>query len=213
MKRIFSLLTCVAIIASSCDHVEHAVNNDNKKDNSKKETAFVPVDSATAMKNWTIFMTPGDMQKMIVSWDGKWNTEISSWMSPDAPPEKSTGTSINKSVLGGRYQESVHTSTMMGMPFEGHGTLGYDNAKKTFVSSWIDNFGTGIIKLEGSWDAATKSITMKGMCTDPSSGKDCEMKEIFKVVDDNTHVMEMYGPNPKDGKEMKMMEMKFSRAK
>ena len=64
MKRIFSLLTCVAIIASSCDHVEHAVNNDNKKDSSKKETAFVPVDSATAMKNWTNFMTPGDMQKM-----------------------------------------------------------------------------------------------------------------------------------------------------
>ena len=39
------------------------------------------------------------------------------------------------------------------------------------------------------------------------------MREIFKVVDDNTHIMEMYGQNPKDGKEMKMMEMKFVRAK
>lgn len=212
MNRINFLLVGCILLTASCDN---ASNKESKNDtaSSKKETAFIPVDSATAMKNWTNYMTPGEMQKMIVSWDGKWNTEISSWMSPDAPPEKSTGTSINKSVLGGRYQESIHTSTMMGMPFEGHGTLGYDNAKKTFVSSWIDNLGTGLIKLEGSWDAATKSITMKGMCTDPASGKDCEMKEVFKVVDDNTHIMEMYGPNPKDGKEMKMMEMKFKRAK
>jgi hypothetical protein len=48
---------------------------------------------------------------------------------------------------------------------------------------------------------------------DPASGKDCDMKEVFKVIDDNTHSMEMYGQNPKDGKEMKMMEMKFTRAK
>ncbi len=209
----YLIIAGTVFLAISCDHVEHAVNNDNKKDTSKKETTFIPVDSATAEKNWYAYMTPGDMHKMVASWDGKWKTEISSWMSPDAPPTKSTGTSVNKMVLGGRYQESVHTSTMMGMPFEGHGTMGYDNAKKIFISTWIDNLGSGIIKLEGAWDAATKSIVLKGMCVDPASGKDCEMKEVFKVVDDNTHVMEMYGPNPKDGKEMKMMEMKFSRTK
>jgi hypothetical protein len=32
MKRIFSLLTCITFLVSSCDHVEHAVNNDSKKD-------------------------------------------------------------------------------------------------------------------------------------------------------------------------------------
>jgi hypothetical protein len=158
-------------------------------------------------------MTPVEMQKMIASWDGKWNAEINMWMSPDAPPVKSNGTTVNKTVLGGRYQESVHNSNMMGMPFEGHGTLGYDNAKKVIESSWIDNFGTGVMKMTGAWDAATKSVTLKGTCVDPSSGKDCEMKEVFKVIDDNTHIMEMYGPSPKDGKEMKMMEMKFTRSK
>ncbi len=179
----------------------------------KKETAFVPVDSATAQKNWTNYMTPGEMHKMIASWDGKWNAEISMWMSPDAPPMKSNGITVNKMVLGGRYQESVHNSTMMGMPFEGHGTIGYDNAKKVMESSWIDNMGSGVMKMTGAWDASSKSVTMKGMYVDPSSGKDCEMKEVFKVMDNNTHVMEMYGPNPKDGKEMKMVEIKFSRSK
>lgn len=192
-------------------------NGDNKgadkKDTTAKKEAFVPVDSATAMKNWTEYMTPTDMHKMIASWDGTWKTEISSWMSADAPPMKSEGTTVNKTVLGGRYQESVHTSNMMGMPFEGHGTLGYDNAKKVFESTWIDNVGTGTIKMTGPWDAATKTMSLKGMFIDPSSGKECEMREVFKVIDDNTQTVEMYAPSSKDGKEMKVMEMKFTRTK
>ena len=36
---------------------------------------------------------------------------------------------------------------------------GYDNVKKKFLASWIDNMGTGIMNLEGTYDAATKSLT------------------------------------------------------
>lgn len=208
------LLFATVLFAISCNHEEHKTNHDEKKtDSISKQEVFKPVDSATAMKNWTEYMTPTDMHKMISSWDGKWNTEINSWMSPDAPPMKSEGKTINKMVLGGRYQESIHTSNMMGMPFEGHGTLGYDNAKKVFESTWIDNVGTGVIKMTGAWDAASKSVTLKGMSIDPTTGKEFEMKEVFKVIDENTHLMEMYGPSSKDGKEMKMMEMKFTRVK
>lgn len=211
MKRI-NVLIAGLILFASCNNAP--TNTDEKaKDTTKKEAAFVPVDSATAMKNWQAYMTPGDMHKMMASWNGTWNTDISSWMDEKTPPMKSTGKSINTMVLNGLYQQSTHTSIMMGMPFEGHGTLGYDNAKKLFVSSWVDNLGSGIIKLEGPWDAASKTITLKGTCIDPSSGKECEMKEVFKVIDDNTQQMEMYGPSSKDGKEMKMMEMKFVRAK
>jgi hypothetical protein len=31
---------------------------------------------------------------------------------------------------------------------------------------------------------------------EPSTGRECEMKEIFKIIDDNTQLMEMYGPDP-----------------
>lgn len=207
------LLIAATLFFASCNDAEHKTKHDEKKDTTTKTEVLVPVDSATAMKNWMAYMTPGEVHKMITSWNGTWNTEINSWMSPDAPPMKSNGRTVNKMVLGGRYQESIHTSNMMGMPFEGHGTLGYDNVKKEFESTWIDNMGTGIIKMTGAWDAATKSVTMKGKFIDPSSGKESEMKEVFKVIDENTHMMEMYGPSSKDGKEMKMMEMKFTRTK
>lgn len=160
-------------------------------------------------KAWMDYMTPGAIHQMIAKSDGEWSFDLTMWMKPDAPPTNSTGTTVNKMILGGRYQESVHKSTMMGMPFEGHGLLAYDNAKKIFQSSWVDNMGTGIMNMEGPWDEATKSITFTGKTVDPMTGKDMGVKEIFKIVDDNHHVMEMYMVN--DGKEFKTMEIKFTR--
>lgn len=170
------------------------------------------VDSATMMKNWMAYSTPGDVHKMIESWDGTWADQVSSWYSPGAPPEISKSTAINKTIMGGRYQVTNHTGNMMGQPFEGMGTLAYDNAKKVFISTWIDNMGTGMIKMEGPWDDASKSMTLTGKCVDPGSGTGREMnlKEVFKIIDDKNQLMEMYGPGP-DGKEFKMMEIKLSR--
>jgi len=39
----------------------------------------------------------------------------------------------------------------MGMPFEGMGLDGYDNASKEYISIWIDNMGTGIMYMKGKW--------------------------------------------------------------
>jgi hypothetical protein len=47
----------------------------------------------------------------------------------------------------------------------------------------------------------------------PGNGKECDMREVYKIVDDNNRIMEMYGPDMKTGKEYKNMEIKFTRAK
>ena len=172
-------------------------------------TGGVKAQDDAMMKAWQNYMTPGDVHKMIAKSDGKWNAEVSMWMAPDSAAEKSTAVCENKMILGGRYQQSVHKGTMMGMPFEGMSLLGYDNAKKTFMSSWVDNMGTGIMYMEGTWDEATKSINFKGRSVDPVTGKDMEIREVFKLVDDNNQLLEMYCTT--DGKEMKTMEIKFSR--
>ena len=65
--------------------------------------ATTPVDSATMMKNWMAYSTPGDMHKMIAGWNGTWNGEVTMWHAPGAPPETSKSTAVNKTVLGGRY--------------------------------------------------------------------------------------------------------------
>lgn len=161
------------------------------------------------MKKWMEYMTPGDVHKMLAKADGEWTAEISMWMDPNTPPDKSTSTAVNKMILGGRYQYSTFTGNMMGMPFEGVSVTGYDNSKKTFTNIWIDNMGTGTMVMEGTWDEASKTINYKGKMLEPMTGKDEDVRETFKFVDDKTHFLEMYGT--KDGKEFKWMEITFKK--
>ena len=168
-------------------------------------------DEAAAMKAWQDFMTPGEVHRMMAGWDGEWTTTNKMWMEPGAPPQTTTGTCVNKMLLGGRYQESRFSTTAMNMPFEGIGTTAYDNAKKQFVTTWVDNMGTGIMMLRGSWNAASKSMTLSGTCTDPSSGKDMKVREVYTIQDDNNQLMEMWMTDPKTKKEFKSMEVAFRR--
>lgn len=166
-------------------------------------------DKDAMMKAWKEYATPGDVHKMMAKDNGTWSADITMWMDPTAPAQKSKGTCTNSMILGGRYQKSVHKATMMGMPFEGIGILGYDNNKKVFVSSWVDNMGTGVMYMEGPWDDATKSITLKGKCVDPMTGKDMEMRQVMTIIDDKHQKLEMYYTT--DGKEMKNMEINFTK--
>lgn len=174
-------------------------------------TCRVQAQDDAMMKAWQTYMTPGDAHKMMAKDNGKWNADVTMWMAPDSPPTKSKAVCENSMIFGGRYQKSMHKGTMMGKPFEGMSLLGYDNAKKVFVSSWVDNMGTGIMTMEGTWDEATKCINFNGKCVDPSTGKDMDIRQVFKFVDSNNQLLEMYCTT--DGKEMKTMEIKLSRQK
>lgn len=220
MKHFIIAACFISLAATSCN------NNETKKEDvsaktdtsatstpaTSTETPAAPLDSATMMKNWMAYSTPGDMHKMLASWDGTWDGDVTTWHAPGAPPATSKSKAVNKMIMGGRYQESTHSGDMMGMPFEGKSTTAYDNAKKTFISTWIDNVGTGVMVTEGKWDEASKSLTQTGKCVDPSAGTDkmMDVRQVLKVIDDKHHVFEMYGPGP-DGKEFKMMEIKMTR--
>lgn len=177
--------------------------------NVSKAQTSQQADQQAMQKAWTDYMTPGNVHQMLAKGDGEWQAETTFWMVPGAPPTKSTAKATNKMILGGRYQETKYSGNMMGMPFEGIGVTGYDNAKKVFVSTWQDNMGTGIMYMEGKWDDASKSINFSGKVVDPMTGKDMNVREVFKFVDDNTQVMEMF--MTQDGKEFKSMEMKLTK--
>ena len=164
------------------------------------------------MKAWQAYMTPGDMHKVLAQTEGEWTTEGKMWMDPKSEPMISKGECTYKMVLGGRYQETQFKGDMMGQQFEGKGVMAYDNFKKQFESTWIDNMGSGIMKTEGNYDPATKTFTMTGKLVDPMTSKECTVRETLKIVDDDTHVMTMY--NTVAGQpEFKTMELTFKRKK
>ncbi|MBK6633122.1 MAG: DUF1579 domain-containing protein [Chitinophagaceae bacterium] len=169
-------------------------------------------DSAAMMKAWEDFKTPGDMHKWMAKTNGSWEGEVTQWMDPNAPPTKSKATITQSSALGGRYVISKYSGSMMGMPMEGISTLGYDNAKKLFVNTWVDNLGTGIVQMSGTYDEATKTLNLKGFQTDPMTGKESDIREELTTIDNDSYTMIMYGAGM-DGKEMKFMEGLFKRKK
>lgn len=212
MKNLF-LAASTAFLFIACDKAKLDMKTGKEAD-SLTSKEWKPVDSATANKAWMDYATPGEMHKMLAKSDGSWTGENTMWMENNGKPMTSTSEATNKMIFGGRYQMGEHKGNFMGMPFEGISIVGYDNAKKKFVSTWIDNMGTGTMNMEGEWNSSKKSIEFKGKMTDPARpGEDCDVREVFTIVDDNHHVMEMYGPDSKTGKEYKTMEIKYTRKK
>jgi hypothetical protein len=161
------------------------------------------------MKAFMDYMTPGPIQQMMAKSVGIWAGAVTFWQKEGAPAMTSTTETVNEMILGGRFLKGTNKGSMFGMPFEGVGVTGYDNAKKLFVNSWIDNMGTGMIFMEGTWDAASNSINFAGKSTDPITKKDVPTREVWKFVDDTHQILEMYYTS--DGKEFKSMEIKYTK--
>lgn len=162
-----------------------------------------------AMKRWMEYSTPSEPHQQMAKAAGDWTFTSKMWMDPSQEPMTSTGTAKFETIYGGRYLQSKVSGSMMGMPFEGTSVTGYNNATKKYFNTWIDNMGTGIMFTEGTMDASGK-IVLTGSMFDPMSGKNCTMKETWKVDGDNKMTMEMYS-TLEGGTEKKDMEIVYTR--
>lgn len=158
--------------------------------------------------------------KLLADLNGNWNFSIKMWMNPDpnAKPQESKGTATRKSAMGGRYvvmdvtgkmQMPGEDGKMKDMQFKGMGIEGYDNVKKKFVSSWVDNMGTGIQGSEGTYDPASKTFTYT-MEMEPMPGMKQQVREVIKVTDKDHMMLEWY--ENRGGQEKKTMEIAYTRA-
>jgi hypothetical protein len=161
-----------------------------------------------------------DNHKLLADMNGNWNFSIKMWMNPDpnAKPQESKGTATRKSAMGGRYvimdvtgkmQMPGEDGKMKDMQFKGMGIEGYDNVKKKFVSSWIDNMGTGIQFSEGAYDPATKTFTFASEI-EMAPGMKTPVREVLKMTDKDHMMMEWYETH--GGQEKKTMEIAYTRA-
>ena len=177
-------------------------------------------DMQKMMAQMTEMSKTNENHKLLASLDGSWNYNIKFWMNPDpnAKPQESKGTAARKSIMGGRYVV-MDVSGKMQMPgadgkmkdvdFKGMGMEGYDNVKKKFVASWVDNMGTGIEFSEGTYDPATKSFTYIAEM-EPLPGMKTAVREVIKVTDKDHMSLEWY--ENQGGQEKKTMEIAYTRA-
>lgn len=164
------------------------------------------------MENMKAFGTPGPAHEVLTAKVGKWNTKWTMTMVPGGQPMSDTGTSDIQWVMDGRYLKETSKGMFQGQAFTGEGTLGYDNLKKKYVSTWIDNMGTGIGYVEGTYDAASKTFTFAGDVPDMIQNKYSKMRMVDKTTDADHWTAQMFSTGP-DGKEFQSMEIVYTRAK
>ena len=164
------------------------------------------------MKAWAAAATPGPAHKVLDGYAGEWTVHTKLWMKPDAPVMESDGTASGKWLLGKRYIDVTMKGTMMGQPFEGRGTYGYNNMRKTYECAWLDNMGTAMTLTTGTASTDGKTLTYEGKMDDPMSGaKDKVFKFIERFVSKDEILSEMH--DPALGEKSKMMEIVYKRKK
>jgi len=163
------------------------------------------------METWKKYATPSQGHKFLQKFVGQWEATTKTWTNPGKEPAVSNGPATGELLLGGRYVKMSYKGTMMGMPFEGFGIHAYDNHIEKYLSTWVDNMGTGIMFSTGIVDASGKVLTEIAEIDDIFTGKKAKAKTVTTFVNPDKFIMEMFMVSPQG--EFKNLEVTHTRKK
>ena len=172
-----------------------------KSANAKELEAFMALSAK--------FGQPGEHHTQMNACVGTWKTVMKMFGMNGNLLCTTEGTAERKWILAGRFIQEDYRDTNS---FAGIFTIGFDNMREKYVSTWCDNMSTAMMVMEGTCDAATKTVTLysaESKC--PMTGKQVKCKSVMKVVDENTEFMEMFGVDCASGKQFKMMDVTYTR--
>jgi hypothetical protein len=139
---------------------------------------------------------------------GTWNVACKFYMEPGQPPMESKATEAIE-MVGDFWTISKFQSEVMGAPFVGRATMGYDPHTGRYVSTWIDSMSPVLFHLTGTKKGDT--ITMEGNAFSCMTKSVLKHRTTLKYVGKNEQIFEMFCTMP-DGKEIKMMTNHYRRA-
>ncbi|QEH31985.1 hypothetical protein OJF2_04520 [Aquisphaera giovannonii] len=158
---------------------------------------------------------PTAEHKILAAEEGTWDATIKSFEAgPESAPTVSKGVEVNTVMAGGLWVASSFKGDFGGMTFEGRGQYGYDPYKKKYVGTWVDSMSPSLIVLEGTYDAATKTLSYAGDGVCPIDNSKLGMRMVTVAKEDGRRVFTLYATGtPTGGKEAKMMEIEYTKRK
>lgn len=146
---------------------------------------------------------PGPEHALLKEWEGTWDAVVKS------SAGESKGTLACKVDLNGLWLLEHFKCDFGGMSFEGRGATSYDAGNKKYVNVWIDSMSTSPMVSEGTYDKATKTLTLAGNMPTPD-GKSTKVTMTTVTKDANTRTFKMVGAGP-DGKDFEMLSITYKR--
>jgi hypothetical protein len=144
---------------------------------------------------------------------GDWDVAETCWMDPAAPPMTATHKATFTEALDGKWIRQDMVGEFMGQRYTGLGYMGYDTVAKEYVATWMDNISTAAMVMKGKSSDGGMTITYHSrMEKCVMTGGAMEMRGVFTRESDDKSVFQMFA-TPEGGKEAKMSEMVYTRAK
>ena len=138
---------------------------------------------------------------------GNWNSKVHVYESPMGPESETSGKSTYGWAFGGMHIEGKHQMKMMGKPFDGRSTWGYDTQKKQYQMVWTDTMMPAAFMYYGTFPTDnTVSLFTTYMIGD----KPVTEKVNVTFPDANSYVLSI--ENDMSGSMQKVMEEKGVRA-
>lgn len=157
--------------------------------------------------------TPGPMHERLAKGVGTWKGACKMWMPGATEPVASECTTTISPMMDGRFVRIESSGEMPGMgPFQGFGLNGFDNVSQKFVMTWADNMGTGMMNGTGELSEDGKTLTWSCSFNCPITKGPMKCRQIERQTGKDTMTVEMFGPDPKTGRDYKMMQIDYTRS-
>jgi hypothetical protein len=155
---------------------------------------------------------PGKQHDALKQLEGTWDAVSRFMTEPGKPMAESKGVETASMGLGGFWLTYEYKGEMMGAPFTGRGSMGFDQQKQKYVGTWIDSMKSGLFLSEGTADDSGRVFTMMAQGYCDSQGKAITMKQVMELKDKDTRTLTFLSPNP-DGKDMVVGSIEYKRRK
>lgn len=144
---------------------------------------------------------------------GEWDVQFKMSVQPDQPPIESVGTDSVR-ALGDHWVIAEMKTTMMGAPYNGILSLGYDPIKSAFSGTWIDSFCGYLWVYKGTLNDAGDTLTLEteGPSLLHGPGKTSRYREVIQITGKDSRTFTS-STEADDGTWMKILTIEYRRKK
>ena len=140
---------------------------------------------------------------------GEWDCESEAFIEPDKPT-KSKAT-MTGHMLGNFWAVVVVNGDVLGQPYHGQGTFGFDSQKKKFIGTWADSMSDFLWRYDGVVEGDKLVLNSEGPIPG-EPGKMIKSRDTWEFKGNDQVILtgEVQGP---DGKMVPMMKATCTRKK
>jgi hypothetical protein len=149
----------------------------------RQEGQELPPDMKAMYESASKYTQPGAKHQKLLPYLGRWDVESTISMGPGNEMKSSMKAEIAWQIEG-RFLKVESKGTLLGMPYQGFGLLGYDNFKQAFTSTWIDNMNTYKLDAQGNLAQDGATLIMYGTLDEYLTGEnDKPVKYVYRWKD------------------------------